>query len=244
MSSLAFLTAWMGMNFHGNLPEDRISRNLKDRPPYERILDVDIGPENAHAGVIDDGYVCIAWCPIDPKQNPERYRIFYCKEDYILADPQNFSIDPLEGGSPQNVKNWEYIDVPAGDPPEITIRGLEVGKIYHFTAKTIDKFGKQSIGLSKNEPIATAAIVGNCYREGASANRVDAYDYYKLKAAFGSREGDENWSINCDFNNDGWVDSKDYNTLLTNWGVIQRNDMGTEYSDDSKIVEDGPCEEF
>jgi hypothetical protein len=195
-----------------------------------------VKPLVSHAAVLD-GQLCLEWCPNSPDNNIDHYKVFYI-EEYLINDYPDI-YDPNQKGS---IENWNYEDVPAGQTT-INLTGLTPGRIYHVRAKAVDIDGAES-DYSANEPIGVDAILGNVDRESTgSQNRVDFYDIIKFRnsGVMGSRYGDANFNPWYDFDGDYDVDFNDYRTLLSNFSIVQPNEMGTSYEDDSLIVESGSC---
>ena len=87
---------------------------------------------------------------------------------------------------------------------------------------------------------------GNVYRKSPSENSIDPYDWNEFLKHYPSRYGFDGkpYDPECDSDGDGDVDGADFNRLIANmrFNRIQPNDMGTEYTDDSLIVETDFCE--
>ncbi len=191
-----------------------------------------IQPVIANAAVLE-GQLCLQWCPNNPAENVDYYKILYIEEGLINGYPDVY--DPENGGS---ISNWDVHYIPAGQT-QLNLIGLNPGRIYHIRATAVGMDGDES-GYSANEPIAVAALLGNVDRTTpGSENRVDSHDVRKFRdeCVMGSKAGDPGFSMLFDLDGDYDNDYSDYRILRSNYAVVQENEMGTDFIDNSKMVE-------
>jgi hypothetical protein len=199
-----------------------------------------IAPDDAEAAPYIAGMVVIRWCDGNPRGNISHFNVYYIEDELVESFPATY--DPDQGG---DVKaNWDMIPVPFG-PTYFNFNFLNPGKAYHFRATAVDINGNES-GLSPNQPIGVARLIGNVDSDSVAStiNRVDTYDInmFRNSPARNTVLGNANFNPYFDFNDDGIVDdANDYALLKRNYGVIQSNEFGNVYDDDSRMVEFGEC---
>jgi hypothetical protein len=101
---------------------------------------------------------------------------------------------------------------------EPTARGVRAAKVGRFKVTVVnpdDVFGERSNGF---EVTVNPARFDLDNRPGPSRGRLDGRDTIWLSRLFGSREGDNTYHPDSDFNGDGWVDGQDLAYVASNLG--------------------------
>jgi len=101
------------------------------------------------------------------------------------------------------------------EPTARGVRPAEVGRFKVTVVNPDDVFGERSNGF---EVTLDPARFDLDQRQGPSRGRLDGRDTIWLSRLFGSREGDNTYHPDSDFNGDGWVDGQDLAYVASNLG--------------------------